>query len=71
MKLGIRNRAFGVVEIVGLEDPDTEKPWKGTLVPGEGVFEPAAHEGREEARFVIQRGRGLRSGDPIRLEEED
>src|SRR5262249_22791458 len=71
VKVGIRNRAFGVVEIVGLEDPDTEKPWKGTLVPGEGVFEPAVNEGREEARFVVQRGRGLRTGDPIRLEEED
>ena len=71
VKLGIRNRAFGVVEIVGLEDPDTEKPWKGTLVAGEGVFEPAANDVREEARFVTQRGRGLRTGDPIRLEEED
>jgi HlyD family secretion protein len=54
-KLGIRDRNRHVVEIVGLEDP--EGKWTGTF--------------NSETLFVTERGRGLRTGDDIKLQVED
>jgi hypothetical protein len=55
VRLGIRDRVLHLVEVVGLSDP--EGKWQGTF--------------NEEVRFVVERGQGLRNGDPIRLEVEE
>jgi RND family efflux transporter MFP subunit len=54
VKLGIRDRALHLVEVISLHDPENQ--WRGTL---------------EDAKFVIERGRGLRTGDPVQLLVED
>jgi RND family efflux transporter MFP subunit len=54
VKLGIRDRALRLVEVISLHDPENQ--WHGTL---------------EDAKFVIERGRGLRTGDPVQLLVED
>jgi RND family efflux transporter MFP subunit len=54
VKVGIRDRVKGLVEILSLDDP--EKKWQGSL---------------ETAKFVVERGQGLRNGDAIKLEEDE
>jgi RND family efflux transporter MFP subunit len=55
-KIGVRDRVNKVVEILGVNDPEEKDRWKGDL---------------ETAKFVFQRGQGLRNGDEIRLEAEE
>jgi membrane fusion protein (multidrug efflux system) len=53
-RVGVRDRRWHVVEILGLEDP--EKKEKVPL---------------EDALFVVKGGHGLRTDDPVKLEEEE
>jgi membrane fusion protein (multidrug efflux system) len=55
--LGVRDRKLKQVEIVSLEDPETdpEKKWKG---------DP------REAFFVVEGGQGVQSGDTLKMEAE-
>jgi multidrug efflux pump subunit AcrA (membrane-fusion protein) len=55
-KIGVRDRVNKVVEILSVSDPEEKDRWKGTL---------------DTAKFVFQRGQGLRNGDEIRLEAEE
>jgi len=55
-KIGVRDRVNKVVEILSVNDPEEKDRWKGTL---------------DSAKFVFQRGQGLRNGDEIRLEAEE
>jgi membrane fusion protein (multidrug efflux system) len=55
--LGIRDRSFRQVEVLGLVNADKENPWSGTL--------------NDSLLFVTERAAGLRTGDLIRLEEEE
>jgi multidrug efflux pump subunit AcrA (membrane-fusion protein) len=55
-KIGVRDRVNKVVEILSVNDPEEKDRWKGDL---------------ETAKFVFQRGQGLRNGDEIRLEVEE
>jgi multidrug efflux pump subunit AcrA (membrane-fusion protein) len=55
-KIGVRDRVNKVVEILSVNDPEEKDRWKGSL---------------DTAKFVFQRGQGLRNGDEIRLEAEE
>jgi membrane fusion protein, multidrug efflux system len=55
-KVGVRDRVNKVVEILSVNDPEEKDRWKGSL---------------DTAKFVFQRGQGLRNGDEIRLEAEE
>jgi multidrug efflux pump subunit AcrA (membrane-fusion protein) len=55
-KIGVRDRVNKVVEILSVNDPEEKDRWKGNL---------------DTAKFVFQRGQGLRNGDEIRLEAEE
>jgi RND family efflux transporter MFP subunit len=54
-RLGVRDDAQKLVEILGLEDPEK----KGPVPP------------LKEAWFVIEGGNGLHTDDPVKLEEEE
>jgi RND family efflux transporter MFP subunit len=55
VKLGVRDRDKEAVEILSLEDP--EKKWHGTL--------------DDKTLFVVKRGLGLRTDDPVQQEAEE
>lgn len=55
VKIGIRDRVLHLVEVTGLSDP--ENKWQGRF--------------DETTKFVVEKGRGLRNGDEIRLEVEE
>jgi membrane fusion protein, multidrug efflux system len=55
-KIGLRDRVNKVVEILSVNDPEEKDRWQGSL---------------DTAKFVFQRGQGLRNGDEIRLEAEE
>jgi hypothetical protein len=54
VKLGVRDRFLGLVEIISVRDRDSK--WQGQL---------------EDAKFVIERGRGLRTDDLIQLQVDE
>jgi RND family efflux transporter MFP subunit len=61
VKLGIHDPALQRVEILSLTDP--EKKWKGVFSTDITADNPT--------KFVVERGRGLRTDDPIRKEVDE
>ncbi|HYV38172.1 MAG TPA: hypothetical protein VE988_20975, partial [Gemmataceae bacterium] len=55
VKLGIRDRVLGLVEIISVQDP--ENKWQGRL--------------EDAPKFVTERGRGLRTDDLIQLQVDE
>jgi RND family efflux transporter MFP subunit len=55
VRLGIRDHARGLVEILALSDPGARGKWQGSL---------------ETTKFVVERAQGLRNGDIIRRQKE-
>jgi RND family efflux transporter MFP subunit len=53
--VGIRDRVLGVVEIRGLKDPD----------------KPKEHFAVDKVEFIVEKGQGLKTGDPVRVEAEE